>query len=632
MERTTFLEHYRICLKADGAPQELSRTGAVITYKAVDERSGETVALRLIPCAIISPAAREHLEEQARAAQKLDHINIAKIITVGIEDEHVALVLEYLSGETTKSWIMERGPIPADEVLRVGLQVVRALRAATFHGLTHRAIQPSNVMIVPGQAPDGGWPFVKLLNFGLAGLERHSDGDDDEAAEPAPAIAPEFASPEQLLNRPVDFRSEIYSLGATMCFLLTGAPPLVIGGTELAVRTRPLPELGRAPKPLRELLAQMLQENPDQRPQDPAAFEDEILKCLMKVERRHAIHRRFGIPSPAVAPRKSKRLATPLVQVLGGVVVFAVLVVAAAVAGAFMFPDVIMPFWHQIVAKPAIGVPIGVPDASSSAPSQTPNTTAVAANQPMASTSPAVDNSNQNPSPNVQQPQTSNAQVASPPTGGNAVSPNADAAPIVANQPLTNGSLALADSSQNPSPNVQQAQTSNAQVASPPSPANATSPNADTSTQIASAAGVSGSAPSSEASPGQSTASENLAQGQDNSSAQANATPQAASASQSSSHSKKKGVASTSRRARLAQNSLYGQSRFPRGSMRTRYVGTTPDGRVILRLPSGRTLIVRPRFDDGGDFVPRGYRRPFIEREEIFSPPPPFPPDYPPYD
>jgi hypothetical protein len=65
--------------------------------------------------------------------------------------------------------------------------------------------------------------------------------------------------------------------------------------------------------------------------------------------------------------------------------------------------------------------------------------------------------------------------------------------------------------------------------------------------------------------------------------------------------------------------------------MRTRYVGTTPDGRVILRLPSGRTMIVRPRFDDEGDFAPRGYRRPFIEREEIFSPPP-FGPDYPPYD
>jgi serine/threonine protein kinase len=572
MERTTFLEHYRICVKHDGAPQELSRAGTVITYKAVDDRFGEPVALKLIPIASVDPAAREQLVEQARAAQKLDHVNIAKIIAVGIEHEYVALVLEYLAGETAESWIMERGPMPADEVLRVGLQVVRALRAAAFHRLAHGAIQPSNVMIVPGQAPDGGWPFVKLLNFGLAGLERHSEGD--EAAELAPAVAPQFASPEQVLNRPVDFRSEIYSLGATMCFLLTGAAPLAIGGTKLAVRKRPLPELGRFPKPLRDLLAQMLHENPDQRPQDPAAFEDEILKCLMKVERRQAIHRRLGIPSPAVIPRKPKRLATPLAQVLGGVVAFAVLVLAAAVAGAFMFPDVIMPFWHQIVAKRTIGVPIGVSDASSS---QTPNAAAVATNQPMTSMSPALDNSNQNPSPDVQQAQTSNAQVTPAPTA-----------------------------------------------------ANAASPNVDTSTQIASAAGVSGSAPPPEASPGQSTAPENSAQGQDNSSAQANAAPQPAAASQSSSASKKKRVASTSKRARVAQNSVYGQPRLRRGSMRTQFVGITSDGRLILRLPSGRTAIVTPDSHED-EFVPRRHRRPSIERDDVFSPPQ-FGQDYPPYD
>jgi serine/threonine protein kinase len=576
MERTTFLEHYRICVKHDGAPQELSRAGTVITYKAVDDRFGEPVALKLIPIASIDPAAREQLVEQARAAQKLDHINIGKIIAVGIEHEYVALVLEDLAGETAESWIIERGPMPADEVLRVGLQVVRALRAAAFHRLAHGAIQPSNVMIVPGQAPDGGWPFVKLLNFGLAGLERHSEGD--EAAELAPAVAPQFASPEQVLNRPVDFRSEIYSLGATMCFLLTGAAPLAIGGTKLALRKRPLPELGRSPKPLRDLLAQMLHENPDQRPQDPAAFEDEILKCLMKVERRQAIHRRLGIPSPAVIPRKPKRLATPLAQVLGGVVVFAVLVLAAAVAGAFMFPDVIMPFWHQIVAKRTIGVPIGVPDASSSVPSQAPNAAAVATNQPMTSMSPALDNSNQNPSPDVQQAETSNAQVASAPTA-----------------------------------------------------ANAASPNVDTSTQIASAAGVSGSALPPEASPGQSTAPENSAQGQDNSSAQANATPQPATDSQSSSPSKKKRVASTSKRARVAQDSFYGRSRLRRGSMRTQFVGITSDGRLILRLPSGRTAIVAPDSSED-EFGPRRHRRPFIERDEVFSPPRPFAPDGPPYD
>ena len=66
--------------------------------------------------------------------------------------------------------------------------------------------------------------------------------------------------------------------------------------------------------------------------------------------------------------------------------------------------------------------------------------------------------------------------------------------------------------------------------------------------------------------------------------------------------------------------------------MRTQFVGTTPDGRMILRLPSGRIVLVTPRSDGEDQFVPRRYRRPFIGRDDAFSPPPPFAPDYPPYD
>jgi serine/threonine protein kinase len=85
MERTTFLEHYRI-VKHDGAPQELSRTGTVITYKAVDDRFGESVALKLIPIASIDPAARERVDGEASAAQKLNHVNVAKVFDFGHED------------------------------------------------------------------------------------------------------------------------------------------------------------------------------------------------------------------------------------------------------------------------------------------------------------------------------------------------------------------------------------------------------------------------------------------------------------------------------------------------------------------------------------------------------------------
>ena len=80
MEQTTFAEHYRICAKGDGSPRELSRTGSAITCKAKDIRSGEPVALKLIPIASVDPAAREQFEEQARAAQLLDHITSRKSV------------------------------------------------------------------------------------------------------------------------------------------------------------------------------------------------------------------------------------------------------------------------------------------------------------------------------------------------------------------------------------------------------------------------------------------------------------------------------------------------------------------------------------------------------------------------
>ena len=551
MEQTTFLKHYRICANEDGSPNEVSCTGAVTNYKAIDTRSKEPVTLQLIPLAIVDQRKRQQFKERVRTAQKLDHINIAKVLAVGVEHEYFALVSEYLEGETVDSWIVAHGPMPADAVLRIGLQVVRAIAAAAFFGLTHRAIQPSNLLIVPGQAPDGGWPFVKVLNFGLAGLELHSDSADARGL--APAVAPQFASPEQLLGHEIDFRSQIYSLGATMCFLLTGAVLLAPSGMKARLRAKRLPELRRAPKALRSLLVHMLRENPENRPQDPVAFESELRDCLTKIERRQAIGRRLGIPLAAVIPKKPREPKTPLAQVLRGFLAFALLVLAATALGAYLFPDAI-PLWHRSAKM------VGVPDASSVMPLQTTN-----------------------------------------------------AAPIVANQPVTDAGPAASDSSQNLSPTAQQAQTSNEQPAAISNPASAPIPAASASAQLASAA--------------------NSGREKDNSSAQS---------ALSSSHSKKKALVSTSSRTSIAK-----RARIPRalpneeeseppprhrGWGRGRFAGTTPDGRVILRLPSGRIVTVRSRSDDEDAFVPSPRRRVFLERPDVFAPPPFYPPGYFPND
>src|SRR5260370_3652723 len=409
MEQTTFFEHYRVC--EDESADEVSRTGAAINYKAIDTRSKEPVQLQLIPVATVEPTKLQQLKERAETAEKLDHVNIAKTFAVGVEHDYLALVSEHLEGETTDSWVVENGPMAADAALRAGLQVVRAIGAAACFNLTHRAIQPSNLMIVPGESPDGGWPFAKLLNFGLGGLELHSDSA--EARELAPSISPQFASPEQRANGEIDFRSEMYSLGATMCFLLTGAAPLAVSGMKARLRIQRLPELRRAPKPLHNLLVYLLRENPENRPQDPVALEKEMRDCLTKIERRQAFGRKLGIPLAAVIPRKSKRPkepATPLAQVLGGVVAFAVFILAAAVAAEFFLPDKI-PFFHR---SGRVGVPIGVPDASkfASAPIQATNAAPVAASQPTLNASPAVAATNEASPPVAKQGQSANASPA----------------------------------------------------------------------------------------------------------------------------------------------------------------------------------------------------------------------------
>ena len=425
MERTTFLRHYRISVDHSGAPRELGRAGPAITYEAKDERSGETVALKLIPISSIDPAAREQFEEQARAAARIKHVNIAKVFDFGNEEDHFVYVSELLRGEPLALWVEQHGPMPADAVLRVAEQIVSLLSTARFHELAHCAIQPSNLIIVPGSTPEGSWPFVKLMDFPLPGLKSGHEGfggtdssrgelnkpnGGDERAESF-SVAPPFASPEQLQHQRVDFRSEVYSLGATMYFLLTGTAP----SPEMRLRSR---ELSGFPKALRNLIGNMLRHEPDQRPKDPVALAEMIRECLLKIERRQALARKLGVPLAAKIPPKSRTTLTPLAQVLRGILVFAAIVLAAGVLGAFLLPADINPFRHRTAAKEEIGVPVGVPETSPIAPPQAINTPPAVANQPVTDTaaSPAA---NQTPSPGPEQEQTSNADLVAAATPAN---------------------------------------------------------------------------------------------------------------------------------------------------------------------------------------------------------------------
>ncbi len=550
MEPTIYLEHYRICTGQAG--REVSRTGAAINYKAIDTRSHDAVRVQLIPKATIDSEKLAQLKERVETAERLDHVNIAKTLAVGSEKDYFVIVSEHFEGETADSWIVENGPMPADAALRAGLQVVRALGVAAFFNLTHRAIQPSNLMIVPGEAPSGGWPFVKLLNFGLAGLELHSDSN--QAPDIAPAILLQFASPEQRRGGEINFESEMYSLGATICFLLTGAAPLAVTGMKARLRIRRLPELRRAPKPLHNLLVSLLRENPENRPHDPVKLEKEMLDCLAKIERRQAIGRKLGISLASVVPRKPKGENGPtsaFSQVLRGFAAVMAVLIACAVAAEFFFHDKI-PYLRR---TEKIGVPIGVADAAKFA--STPGTTTIPSTAlGPSSPPPAIADSNQ-------KSRIDQKNTASP--------------------------------TETPSPPAVASNESSA-TAKPPEPA------------------------SPAIGPDQ-TASESSEEAPDSESTESR---------ESSAETKKKSVASDhgspARTPRVARSDRsersydYGSINTGRG--RARIIGRTPDGRPVVKLTSGRVVILPRHYNDNGLYQTPSRRRIYSNRpDDGYAPP-----------
>jgi len=191
--------------------------GAV--FRAMDERLDRVVALKVLsPSLSRDQASVQRFVNEARAAARLDHDNIARVYFVG-EDEGLHFIAhEYVTGRNIRDLIRAEGPLSARQAVNYTLQIASALRHTSASGVVHRDIKPSNLIVTPRGR-------VKLVDLGLAKkVASETFGDLTIAGTTLGTF--DYISPEQAKDpRNVDVRSDIYSLGCTVYHMLTGEPP-----------------------------------------------------------------------------------------------------------------------------------------------------------------------------------------------------------------------------------------------------------------------------------------------------------------------------------------------------------------------------------------------------------------------
>jgi len=269
---------YEIDRREDGSLYELGRGAMGVTYRATDTSLQRKVALKIIKIDIgeRSADARERFMREARAAAALRHENIATIHQFGmrLETGQYFYAMELIEGETLEDRVRRAGPLDARTTIQIAQQVTSALAAAEKHGLVHRDLKPANLMLVSpdGETSNNKKVLVKIIDFGLAKAV-HGQIDPKSLTHDRFVGTPAFASPEQFEHSALGVRSDIYSLGETLWFALTGKTPFAgrtLSEIHRAQKSNVLPieqlKAAHVPSRLRSLLESMLALEPASRP------------------------------------------------------------------------------------------------------------------------------------------------------------------------------------------------------------------------------------------------------------------------------------------------------------------------------------------------------------------------------
>jgi serine/threonine protein kinase/Tfp pilus assembly protein PilF len=278
--------HFEVEVGADGFPVELGAGAMAITYRARDTVLNSEVALKVIDRSVAqNPGARSRFLREARAAANIHHPNVAQVTYYGEQDSECFYAMELVKGETLEACVRRDGPMPLALALQVIEQATLALAAAEVCGVVHRDIKPSNVML---ESDASEALRIKVIDYGVAKVMGPQAEPGAEQTQAGFIGTPAFASPEQFAGTgqsPIDTRSDIYSLGVTLWYLLTGRTPF-IGRTMEEIRALqtnelPLEQLRslHLPGQVVALLKSMLAPDPKDRPQTARELLSAIHSC-----------------------------------------------------------------------------------------------------------------------------------------------------------------------------------------------------------------------------------------------------------------------------------------------------------------------------------------------------------------
>ena len=253
-------------------------------YLATDLALDRPVAVKVLPAGTTTGSARDRMIREARAQARVTHSNVAHIYFIGEDTGRLYFAMEYVTGETLAER-SAKGPIPAEQALALIHDAVLGLREAQRSGFTHRDVKPSNLMV-------DAHGVVKVLDFGLAAGAPEHASDAGPVAQTTMAGTPLYMAPEQARGEPVDFRADIYALGATLYQLVSGHPPFQ-AQTAAELRSlhetalRPTVPRGVVPRVQGTALDGLISRMMAAKPADRFASYDELLRAIELVSTQY---------------------------------------------------------------------------------------------------------------------------------------------------------------------------------------------------------------------------------------------------------------------------------------------------------------------------------------------------------